>query len=46
MVKQVFKSLKKKGITKEEFFQYIKKYIIIIKNFSQTKFYKDYDEKI
>ena len=42
----MFKTLRKKGITKEDFFLYIKKYISILKNFSPIKFYKDQNEKV
>ena len=42
----MFKTVRKKGITKVVYFLYIKKYILILKNFSPTKFYKDQDEKV
>ena len=41
----MFKTLRKKGITKEDFFLYKEKFILILKNFSSTKFYKDLDKK-
>ena len=42
----MFKTVRKKGITKVVQFLYIKKYILILNNFSPTKFYKDQDEKV
>ena len=42
----MFQTLRKKAITKVEYFLYIWKYMLILKKFSPTKFYKDQDEKV
>ena len=46
MLKQMFKTLRNKGITKVVYILYIKKYILILKNLSSTISYKDQDEKV